>query len=213
VAYSAITLVKLQRLARAAKKNLNLITQLSSEADIFTLVSRASMEHDNASIVALFEDFKATLTAEDREILSESGAIESSASMQDGAAEEILHDRVYRGVVIHDDASGDEGQTETAEPSAMKTAVHKQRMYRGVVIEEDAEALIETAKQAEMKAESQAQIQSELDAQVKLKMTELEKEKAQQNLIKFPKDVAAPAVKSMRKQIGTYRGQPVYEEE
>ncbi len=153
--YSTTTLVKLQRLARAAKKELNLVTKLSSESGVAALMSRVSMAHDNNTIVVLFEDFKSTLTGEDEAMLSSSGVIHSSLPMLDD---------------------------------------------------------VETEQRVKIEAEVKARIQAEADAQVKLKVAALEKAKAPtEKLIKFPKDATAPVVKPARKQIGTYRGQPVYE--
>lgn len=216
MAYSTTTLVKLQRLARAAKKELNLVTQLSSESGIAALMTRVSTEHSNNTIVVLFEDFKATLTAEDKVMLSSSGAIDSSLPTQDAIEEEEhLHERVYRGVVIHDDAP--DGEIETHDTA--ETPHRKQRMYRGVVIEDDAENVIETEQRVKTEAEVQARIQAQVDAQVKLKMAALEKTQTPtEKLIKFPngttttKPAAKQVAKPMRKQIGMYRGQPIYED-
>ncbi len=214
--YSTTTLLKLQRLARAAKKELNLVTQLSSESDVAALMFRVSTEHGNAKIVGLLKDLKATLTVEEIAMLSDSGVTPSALPILDeiegGASTEeatLLNERVYRGVVIQDDEAKDEMSGISAEEEGPR----KQRMYRGVVMEDDIAEVIEKEKRVKTEMEVQARIQAEVDAQVTLKMAVLKKMQAPaENLITFPKDPATPAAKPMRKQVGTYRGQPVYKD-
>lgn len=221
MAYSATTLVKLQRLARMAKKELNLDTKLSSEAGVGLLVVRASMVQENSPMMALYEDFKSTLTVEDEDLLSKSGAIQFSNSSASTAQEDHLspmeeahlHERVYRGTVIHDAAP----EALVNNTNSGESAHRKQRMYRGVVIEDDVEDVAEIVQQVSVEDAIQARIQAEVDAQVKLKMAALDQAKIpKEKLIKFPQSEnpikPIKPIKPMRKKVGMYRGQPIYED-
>ena len=177
--FSPTTLVKLQRLARTAKKDLNLTTKLASESSVAALIARVSTVPDNQIITALYDDFKETLTAEDEALLAkhrdgievvEPFTEREVANIREAAEEEeaLRHQRLYRGSVVHTEMLSDEPRKSAL--SVEESAHLHERIYRGNVIHGEERAAPADTEKVDGK-------------------------------------------KRGRKQIGMYRGQPVYEDD
>lgn len=64
--FSPISLLKLQRLARAIKKNLKQPVEMSSKSGMEGLLRIASMESNDQNVIVLYNDFIATLDKQEK---------------------------------------------------------------------------------------------------------------------------------------------------
>ncbi|ORU90594.1 MAG: hypothetical protein A6F71_06420 [Cycloclasticus sp. symbiont of Poecilosclerida sp. M] len=70
MAWSPKTIIKLNHLARAVRKDFNLKTNLSQPSSVAVLLSQASREINN-NIIDLYNDFKSTITPDDEAMIAE----------------------------------------------------------------------------------------------------------------------------------------------